>query len=591
MKSLFLTAIGIVGLIFILAWSELWPTMSHQQSHSLLVHAGNSSCLPGQLCHTMDYLAKHSSEFFFSPDHINVTLIYMCGVHNYTKSFTVQNLHSFVMKGTAKSREIAIIDYQFTTQFGKLHCTIIQFFNVSFVNITNLTMKCPAINLNQSNIIVKSSSLYGYPGIEESLSFINITGRGSQAFLDNCTFRENCVITSNFSDGVSARNSTFQSYRHQFNSIIVALSSVVTLTGNVNFTDSTTGIDRPRYSSGTAVFLRTTHPEFKSMLNITTGATVYFVNLTSSEEGGAVFGKNGMIHIGAKAKVVFMHNVADIHGGAVSLTIGMITIGNESNVYFANNTAYSGGAIWLSDGTLNIDTDASLTFSHNNSAYGLGGGAIYLQNGDLIVNSNTKVNFRNNFAFTEGGALLLDNATIHVDTDTVQFSNNNANAWGGAMYIRYGTVYINSDKSMKFIMNTAQAKGGAIYIDSGVGTSIIVENSAKLLLFNNSAFQGGALYINPSSFAISVGYQSSVQFINNTASDIGGAVYAEMQPAAPCLFTITDYSAEISFIGNYAKGNVGHHMYGTSIKNDRCDQTHMKLTAKQGKPYCWHKKS
>ena len=79
----------------------------------------------------------------------------------------------------------------------------------------------------------------------ESLSFINITGRGSQALLDNCTFRENCVITSNFSKGIVVSNSTFQLYKHEFNSIIVARSSAVTLRGNVNFTDSVTGINRP----------------------------------------------------------------------------------------------------------------------------------------------------------------------------------------------------------------------------------------------------------------------------------------------------------------------------------------------------------
>ena len=64
---------------------------------------GNSSCPSGQLCYTMDYLADHSSEFF-SPDHVNVTLIFMCGVHNYTKDLVVQNFHSFVMKGAEKSR-------------------------------------------------------------------------------------------------------------------------------------------------------------------------------------------------------------------------------------------------------------------------------------------------------------------------------------------------------------------------------------------------------------------------------------------------------------------------------------------------------
>ena len=157
--------------------------------------------------------------------------------------------------------------------------------------------------IKESHITIKRSSLYGYPGIlKESLSFINITGRGSQAILDNCTFKENCFVTSNFSDGVIVSNSTFQSYRHQFNSIIVAYSSVVVLTGNVSFTDSVTGISRPIYSSGTAVFLRITHPEFKPLLNITTGATVYFVNLTCSNMGGAVYGENGMIHISAKQR-------------------------------------------------------------------------------------------------------------------------------------------------------------------------------------------------------------------------------------------------------------------------------------------------
>ena len=112
---------------------------------------GNSSCPLGQLCHTIDYLAEHSSEFF-SPDHVNVTLIFMCGVHNYTKNLFVQNLHSFVMKGAAESRENVIIDHQFGIQVGKPNCTVIQFFNISFVNITILTMRCPAIKLNEIHI-------------------------------------------------------------------------------------------------------------------------------------------------------------------------------------------------------------------------------------------------------------------------------------------------------------------------------------------------------------------------------------------------------------------------------------------------------
>ena len=298
---------------------------------------GNSSCPPGQLCHTMDYLAEHSSEFF-SPDHVNVTLIFMCGVHNYTKDLTVQNLHSFVMKGAAESRENVIIDHQFV---GKPKCTVIQFFNVSFMNIITLTMRCPAIKLYKSHITVKSSNLHGYPGINEILSFISITGRRSHALLDNCTFRENCFVWSYSSDGIIVSNSTFQSYRHQQHSIIEAYSSVVTLTGNVNFTDSSILGTHSSYQGafGTAVYLEITHSELESSLNITEGATVYFINLTTNGGGGAVSGWGATMHIGAKARVVFMNNTAGGNGGAVQMLDGIITLGTESYVIFTYNHA------------------------------------------------------------------------------------------------------------------------------------------------------------------------------------------------------------------------------------------------------------
>ena len=148
---------------------------------------------------------------------------------------------------SCESRGNVIIDHQFV---GKPKCTVIRFFNVSFVNITTLTMRCPAINLTESHITVKSSNLYGYPDINERLSFINITGKCSQALLDNCTFKENCFVMSNRSNGIIVSNSTFQSYGHQLHSIIAALSSVVALAGNVNFTNGTIVIPS---SSGTAV--------------------------------------------------------------------------------------------------------------------------------------------------------------------------------------------------------------------------------------------------------------------------------------------------------------------------------------------------
>ena len=62
------------------------------------------------------------------------------------------------------------------------------------------------------------------------------------------------LCRSDFSDGIIVSNSIFQSYRHQFYKIIEVISSVLTLIGNVNFTDSITGIPSSIFNSyGTAV--------------------------------------------------------------------------------------------------------------------------------------------------------------------------------------------------------------------------------------------------------------------------------------------------------------------------------------------------
>ena len=49
---------------------------------------------------------------------------------------------------------------------------------------------------------------------------------------------------------------------------------------------------------------------------------------------------------------------------------------------------------------------------------------------------------------------------------------------------------------------------------------------------------------------------------------------------------ITDYSAKISFTGNYAQRGVGHHMYGASIRDDSCSAPFITLVNKQGKAHC-----
>ena len=550
---------------------------------------GNSSCPPNQLCHTMDYLVEHSNELF-SPDKVNVTLIFLCGAHNYTKDLTIQNLHSFIMKGATDSKGTTVINMLSVTQHGKPKCTSIHYFNVSSVNITTLTMHCPSISLENGLISVKNSSLYGYADVEKVLSSISITGSGSHALLDKCTFKENCFVMSNLNANTIVSNSMFQSYRHKTGSIIMAFSSHITLTKNVSFTDSHTGIINVNISSGTAVFLTTTHTKIHSSLTITASANIRFVNLSCSGLGGAVYMMNGVINIGAKSTVVFLQNTAYWSGGAVWLHDATMNIGVNSTVVFAHNSAprYNGGTIWLYNGLLTIDTNASLILS-DSTVYDQGG-AIQLVLGAFSVKNNASVIISNSYAY-KGGALYIYNSTIHVDRfSNILFYNNTA-VQGGAIYFYYGFMYINTHSVVQFTKNIAQLEGGAVYIEvaNRSASTITVDNSTKLLFYDNFAFQGGALYIIPSSFAIEARFQSSIKFVTNRALDVGGAIYSKLQTAAPCVFSVNDYSAEISFTENTADRRVGHHIYGSSVRSSKCDKVHILLDNKPSKPYCLHR--
>ena len=153
---------------------------------------------------------------------------------------------------------------------------------------------------------------------------------------------------------------------------------------------------------------------------------MYFVNLTCNSAGSAVYGKNAMIHIRAKIMVIFMYNDAVWYGGAVCLIKGTIFVGAGSKNYvtFTYNSAYGGGAVWLTNGMLIVDSEASLRLSHN-SASG-GGGAVTLHNGELITNIDARLNFNNNSAIRKGGAVYLANSTVFVNANTIYFYNNTA---------------------------------------------------------------------------------------------------------------------------------------------------------------------
>ena len=97
------------------------------------------------------------------------------------------------------------------------------------------------------------------------------------------------------------------------------------------------------------------------------------------------------------------------------------------------------------------------------------------------------LNLNNNSAL-KGGAIYLYNSTIHVNTDTILFYDNR-DSWRGAIYLVYGTIHINPNKSLEFVKNTAQVQGTAIYVESGDSFSVSVDSSAKLFLLTIQHFK------------------------------------------------------------------------------------------------------
>ena len=160
--------------------------------------AHDSSCPSNETCHTMDYYASNSSHYF-SPDHINVTLYFMCGVHNCTQHLDISDLETFSMIGTA-GRQHVIINMPLPAETASIAQVMGSQHFYTFTNVSNVTMKgisisCISVSFEgkESQFNAINVNFYCYTNsTSQYVSIINITG--SSALFDNCTFQENSFL-------------------------------------------------------------------------------------------------------------------------------------------------------------------------------------------------------------------------------------------------------------------------------------------------------------------------------------------------------------------------------------------------------------
>lgn len=173
---------------------------------------------------------------------------------------------------------------------------------------------------------------------------------------------------------------------------------------------------------------------------------------------------------------------------------------------------------------------------------GQSGGAIF-NNGSLSVSEST---FVNNFSWTSGGAIYLENYEYDGGEDTPppanssisnsSFSHNfSKDSSGGALYIDNQLMNI---ESTEFFANSSYEEGGAI----GARDSDINIQSSSFLLNQSLDNDGGALDVTNTQLNI-----SDTHYFGNQAADDGGAIYSTT------LVTVVDGS----FVSNEASDNGG----------------------------------
>ena len=313
----------------------------------------NGSCLDRgcQKCETLQYYFDNVNETVNLYD--NVTLDFMSGTHNvcvcknHTFNFTAAVLHFTGNKQNVTIRGHCprykgpppLPDWYCYGMFSH-HNSKFSVENIEFVNYTNFGSGGVS-SRNAKNVIFKQCTLR-YSSVPTFKRLI----------VEDCAFQNVKFHVGYFT---RVKNSTFSHSTFVTDAWDIPQMSLDFLLIDCNFYDTAWYIDNSGYTWPWSVTV--------------VGNSVISSNVLS--------GKNAILTL--SGKIVFANNT-NVYGGALQLDSSILNITAGANVEFINNTALvHGGAIYLSSSTLYVEDEASLSFT-NNSA-GDKGGAIYITPG------------------------------------------------------------------------------------------------------------------------------------------------------------------------------------------------------------------
>lgn len=269
-----------------------------------------------------------------------------------------------------------------------------------------------------------------------------------------------------------------------------------------------------------------------SSLNIISSS----LNDNESFDGSAIYMSLGTLTIDT---VMFGSNNATGKGGAIYSELVNVTITNST---LSNNSANrEGGAIFSNDLSLEIDNSA---FISNTSVRT--GGAIHHRGTppNSLLNLDTVI-FNSNISVTDGGAIYADNTTLSLTLST--FQGNNAGIRGGALFLS-GVTTDPAITFSTFNQNSATINGGAITTTSTSLINISDSTISRNIVQGNNNTAGAGIY-HGSSLGLNI---SNSTIAENTLTEstsfveTGGAIYVSSAPLVLVNVTIVNNTAEIA---------------------------------------------
>ena len=333
---------------------------------------------------------------------------------------------------------------------------------------------------------VTTASEYGYGG------FVQSGGDKSQLTIyDNVTFNGN---TASLAGGALSLNGGLKT----------AIHDAVTFTGN-----KAEGVAGTTY--GGAIYITTARDE----LNLEMGHGTQF---TSNEagSGGAIYSNDAQIKIGNQAN--FSGNKATAEsGGAIyswdsdkQASKGVVTVGEEAT-FSQNEAAWSGGAIFNTDGKIKVEQGAQFT---SNQAKDGNGGAIAntisvgtVEGTQLNIAGNTTFSGNSVSSGTEGygrGGAIYNAGTVNLDSTkgNITFSQNTASDTGRDVYLADNSVMnVTGSKTVSFQSGEGAIAGTGAINKIGEGTFELVNSDISNSYTGTYTQEAGTLLLDGSTMS------------------------------------------------------------------------------------------